>query len=681
MSIGTLDVTAIKGVGEESGKLLNKMGILTVGDLLEYFPFRYEDYALKRPTEAAHDERVTMAGKIQNEASVRYYGKNKNRLTFRIEVDGVLVTATFFNRAFLKSKLQPGMDVTVTGKWDAHRLTITGSELKFGIVEREGNLEPVYHSSGKVTSKALQKWIAAAFSAYGSQIEDPLPESIRKRYKLMGKGEALRHLHYPFNREATKQARRRYVYEELLLFQLKMRAFKEAIRNQQGGRQLDVKEDDIAAFTSLLPFPLTGAQQRAIADIVSDIRSPLRMNRLLQGDVGSGKTAVAAACMAGVVGAGGQCALMAPTEILAEQHATTIEAWFEPLGLKTALLVGSVKGKKRRELLDQIAKGEVDIVIGTHALIQEDVVFSALSLVITDEQHRFGVEQRRILRDKGEHPDVLFMTATPIPRTLAISVFGDMDVSVLDEMPAGRKPIETYWVQHEMLERVLEFVRKEVKKGRQAYVICPLIEESEKLDVQNAIDFHSMLTAHFQGDAQVGLMHGRLQAAEKEAVMAAFARNELRILVSTTVVEVGVNVPNATVMVIYDADRFGLAQLHQLRGRVGRGDEKSYCILVAQPKTEVGKERMRIMTETSDGFVLSERDLELRGPGDFFGSKQSGLPDFKLADVVHDYRTLEAARQDADRIFKANVLKTDPEYRLLYDYLKKTGAFEEVKLD
>ncbi|WP_078395406.1 ATP-dependent DNA helicase RecG [Shouchella patagoniensis] len=671
----------VKGIGEESGKLLNGLGIQTVQDLLEYFPFRYEDYSLQQPTEAVHDERVTMTGSLQSEASIRYYGKKKNRLTFRMLSDGILVTVTFFNRAFLKSKLTPGTEVTVTGKWDAHRLSITGSELKFGAVERKGDVEPVYHSSGKITSKQIQKWIASAIEMFADEVVEPLPVSLRNRYKLMGKAETIRHLHHPLKPEAVKQARRRFVYEELLYFQLKMRAFKEANREQQHGKTLDVTEENIAEFTNRLPFSLTKAQSRAIHDVVEDIRAPFRMNRLLQGDVGSGKTAVAAACMFGVVRAGAQSALMAPTEILAEQHADSLATWFEPLGLTVALLAGSVKGKKRRELLSKIESGEVDIVIGTHALIQDDVRFHSLGLVITDEQHRFGVEQRRILRDKGENPDVLFMTATPIPRTLAISVFGDMDVSVLDELPAGRKPIETYWVQHDLLERVLEFIRKEVEQGRQAYVICPLIEESEKLDVQNAIDFHAMLSAHYHGQASVGLMHGRLQASEKDEVMAAFAQNETQILVSTTVVEVGVNVPNATVMVIYDADRFGLAQLHQLRGRVGRGDAQSTCILMAQPKSEVGKERMRIMTETTDGFVLSERDLELRGPGDFFGAKQSGLPDFKLADVVHDYRALETARQDADTIIRSGALITDPEYRYLAAYLKQVGAFSGAKLD
>ncbi|MBM7837605.1 ATP-dependent DNA helicase RecG [Alkalihalobacillus xiaoxiensis] len=681
MNLNDLPIQQVKGIGEESGKLLGGLGIKSVQDLLEYFPFRYEDYSLQSPVEAKHEERVTFAGVVQNEPSVRYYGKKKNKLTFRIVSSDVLLTVTFFNRAFLKSKLVIGTEVTITGKWDANRLSLTGSELKFGLVEREGDVEPVYHSSGKLSSKQIQKWIAGAVAEFAGDITEPLPESIRTRYKLMGKAETIRHLHQPLKPELVKQARRRFVYEELLFFQLKMRAFKEANREQQHGTRLRIPEGAVNEFLQRLPFTLTNAQSKAIQTVLADIQSTHRMNRLLQGDVGSGKTAVAAACMYGVVKAGAQSALMAPTEILAEQHAQSLSAWFEPLGLTVALLAGSVKGKKRRELLERIVSGEVDIVVGTHALIQDDVHFNTLGLVITDEQHRFGVEQRRVLRDKGESPDVLFMTATPIPRTLAISVFGDMDVSVLDELPAGRKPIETYWVQHDMLERVLDFIRKEIEQGRQAYVICPLIEESEKLDVQNAIDFHAMLSGHFQGNAQVGLMHGRLSPGEKDDVMNAFANNDLQILVSTTVVEVGVNVPNATVMLIYDADRFGLAQLHQLRGRVGRGEAQSTCILMAQPKSEVGKERMRIMTETTDGFLLSERDLELRGPGDFFGSKQSGLPNFKLADVVHDYRTLETARQDADTIISTGLLQTDREYRYLAMYLAQVGAFSGEKID
>jgi ATP-dependent DNA helicase RecG len=410
------------------------------------------------------------------------------------------------------------------------------------------------------------------------------------------------------------------------------------------------------------------------------MQADYRMNRLLQGDVGSGKTIVAAIALFATVAAGYQGALMVPTEILAEQHYATLRELLVPHGIEVALLSGSATARQRRDILADLQSGMIQVVVGTHALIQEDVYFRDLGLVITDEQHRFGVEQRRILREKGLHPDVLFMTATPIPRTLAITAFGDMDVSTIDELPAGRKPVETYWVKHDKMDRILAFVQKELMKGRQAYVISPLIEESEKLDLQNAMDVHAQLSHYFAGKYNVGLMHGRLPSREKEDVMQRFSRGDIHVLVSTTVVEVGVNVPNASVMVIYDAERFGLAQLHQLRGRVGRGAEQSYCILIADPKSEIGKERMRIMTETNDGFEVARRDLELRGPGDFFGTKQSGLPEFKVADVVQDYRMLEVARQEAADIVGRPAFWDGPEYASLRRYLQQDERFlEKIK--
>jgi len=366
---------------------------------------------------------------------------------------------------------------------------------------------------------------------------------------------------------------------------------------------------------------------------------------------------------------------------LAEQHFQSLTNLLSQTDVSIELLTSSVKGKKRKDIIDRLKKGEIHILIGTHALIQDDVNFHKLGLVITDEQHRFGVEQRRILREKGEKPDVLFMTATPIPRTLAITVFGEMDVSIIDEMPSGRKTIETHWAKHNMLDRILDFVEKELSQGRQAYIICPLIEESDKLDVQNAIDVFDLLSNYFHSKFKIGLMHGRLPASEKEEIMREFSENKIQLLVSTTVVEVGVNVPNATVMIVYDAERFGLSQLHQLRGRVGRGSAQSYCILLADPKTDIGKERMRIMTETNDGFVLSERDLELRGPGDFFGKKQSGLPEFKVADMVHDYRALETARNDAIKLIEQKEFWNDKEYSHMRKYLQDSGALSGEKLD
>ncbi|KHF39817.1 ATP-dependent DNA helicase RecG [Halalkalibacter okhensis] len=674
-------VIEVNGIGEETAKQLNGLRIFTVGDLLEHFPFRYEDYQLKDLHDVKHEERVTVSGIVQSEPSVRYFGKKKNRLSFRFLVNQVLITVTFFNRAFLKSQIAVGSELTITGKWDQHRMTITGSELNRGGEQKEQTIAPIYSVSGKLTTKAIRKFIYQAMNQFGNEINEILPQELLQTYKIPTKKEALSRLHFPPNAESMKHARRRMVYEEFLLFQLKMQAFRKANRDRTNGRALPISREEIEHFIKQLPFPLTAAQKRVVDEIMQDIQSSYRMNRLLQGDVGSGKTVVAAVCMYAVICAGYQAALMVPTEILAEQHVQSLKSLLEPFEIRVELLSGSVKGKKRAERLAMLESGELSLVVGTHALIQDDVLFHNLGLVITDEQHRFGVEQRRVLRDKGENPDVLFMTATPIPRTLAISVFGDMDVSIIDEMPAGRKQIETYWAKPDILERVLDFIEKELLAGRQAYVICPLIEESEKLDVQNAIDVHMILDQHFKGKWKVGLMHGRLHPSEKDAVMESFSQNETQILVSTTVVEVGVNVPNATVMVIYDAERFGLAQLHQLRGRVGRGEAQSYCILLADPKSEVGKERMKIMTETNDGFVLSERDLELRGPGDFFGAKQSGLPDFKIADVVHDYRALEVARQDAVNLIHSKEFWEDKSYEGLRRYIEEQGVLNGQKID
>lgn len=675
-------VINIKGVGAETAATLHEMGIDTVFDLLEHLPYRYEDYRLKDLETVEHEARVTIEGTVHSAPLLSYYGKKKSRLTFKVLTGRYLINVIFFNQPYLKSKLEMGGQVTVTGKWDRHRQTITGSECHTGPNHLDKEFEPVYSVRGNISVKNMRRLMGHAFNQYGEWIEENLPPQLLTRYKLMPRKEALKTMHFPASANLVKQARRRIVYEEFLLFQLKMQALRKIQREQSKGIGQTFDEGKVDDFTQTLPFPLTTAQQRVVEEILTDMKSPFRMNRLLQGDVGSGKTVVAAISLCATVSAGFQGALMVPTEILAEQHAESLSAMLEPVGLKIALLTSSIKGKKRRELLQALADGEIDVLIGTHALIQDEVNFHNLGLVITDEQHRFGVEQRRVLREKGQHPDVLFMTATPIPRTLAITVFGEMDVSIIDELPAGRKTIETYWAKHEMLDRILVFMEKELRQGRQAYVICPLIEESEKLDsLQNVLDVHSMLTTYYSTRFKVGLMHGRLNADEKDEVMKQFSRNEVQILVSTTVVEVGVNVPNATVMVIYDAERFGLSQLHQLRGRVGRGIDQSYCILLANPKTEVGKERMKIMTDTNDGFVLSEKDLELRGPGDFFGKKQSGLPEFKVADMVHDYRTLEVARDDAAKLIASQSFWQMKEYEPLRTFLEQTGVLAGEKLD
>lgn len=675
-------ITAVKGIGEETAEALTELNLYTIEDLLEHFPYRYEDYRLRDLSEVKHDERITIEGKVQSEPVLSYYGRKKSRLTIRLLIgEHFLVQVVIFNQPYLKNKLTMNEVISVTGKWDQYRRTITASEVKIGETHRTKELEPVYNVRGKLTVKGLRRFIQLAFNQFGDKIDETLPSTLLSRYRLLNRRDAYRAIHFPMNHGEIKQARRRIVYEEFLYFQLKMQALRKFEREHSKGVALKYHLPELKEFINSLPFSLTDAQKRVVNEILKDMKSPFRMSRLLQGDVGSGKTVVAAICLYACVNAGFQGALMVPTEILAEQHVHSLKELLQPFDVKCELLTSSVKGKKRKEILDKLQNGETQILIGTHALIQDEVNFQRLGLVITDEQHRFGVEQRRILREKGENPDVLFMTATPIPRTLAITVFGEMDVSVINEMPAGRKEIKTSWVKDEMLDRVLGFMEKELQKGRQAYVICPLIEESDKLDVQNAIDVHAALMTYFQNRYRIGLMHGRLSAEEKDSVMKAFSMNEIQVLVSTTVVEVGVNVPNATMMVIYDAERFGLAQLHQLRGRVGRGSDQSYCVLLADPKTEIGKERMKIMTETNDGFLLSERDLELRGPGDFFGKKQSGVPQFKLADMVHDFRALETARNDATAMIHSTAFWNSEEYEALRNILQKSTVLNGEKLD
>ncbi|WP_107923103.1 ATP-dependent DNA helicase RecG [Lysinibacillus parviboronicapiens] len=677
----THPVSDLKGVGKETAAHLEALGIETISDLLWTFPHRHEDFRLKDLAQTPHNERVTVECKVEREPTVLFLGRNKSRLQVTVLAGRHLVKIVFFNQNYLKQKLVPGSIITVTGKWDRGRQVINGTTVTFGPKTDQVDFEPVYSLKGLIPQKRFRKYMRQVLDEFGAELPDAIPEHLQASYKLVSMREGLEGIHFPLDAQHAKQARRRFAYEELLNFQLRIQTLRKIRKDNEHGTMVQFDLQKLREFIESLPYELTGAQKRVVNEICKDLKEPHRMNRLLQGDVGSGKTVVAAICLYAAVTAGFQGALMAPTEILAEQHAENLMAWFEPFGVRVALLSGSTKTKARRLLLEALVNGEIDILIGTHALIQPDVVFHRLGFVITDEQHRFGVEQRRILRDKGENPDVLFMTATPIPRTLAITAFGEMDVSMIDEMPAGRKQIETHWMKKEQLSSVLSKLELELTAGRQAYAICPLIEESDKLDVQNAVDIYEQLASYFNGRYKVGLMHGRLPADEKDAVMRSFSEGDIQVLVSTTVVEVGVNVPNATFMVVYDAERFGLAQLHQLRGRVGRGEHQSYCVLIADPKSDEGKERMQSMTETNDGFRLAEKDLELRGPGDFFGRKQSGLPDFKVADLVHDYRTLETARKDATEMIEGDAFWQDEAYKYLRLMLEESGVLQGDRFD
>lgn len=685
MDLFRIPVEQIHGVGSAKKDDLYTLGIHSVGQLLEYYPFRYEDYSLSDLTNVKDGDKITVSGTIVSVPVHQRYGRGKSRLSCKVVIDHFFVTSVWFNQVFLKDKLELQAEVVLTGKWDGKRKQITVSETEFpgrrtAGTSKVGTLQPVYSVTAEMSQKWLRKVIAQALKQYGTMIQEVLPQELVRRHDLMERREAIAAIHQPERMDEGQHARRRMVYEELVFFQLKMNALRAMNRRRADGLAQAVDRPAVRAFVRGLPFVLTKSQKDVIAEILDDMQAPYAMNRLLQGDVGAGKTVVAAAALFATVKAGYQGALMAPTEILAEQHMRSLEKLFEPWGVTVGLLTGSTTERQRRDMLGSLQMGMIDVVVGTHALIQDDVHFRQLGLVVTDEQHRFGVAQRAVLRRKGMNPDVLMMTATPIPRTLAITAFGDLDVSTLRELPKGRQPIKTYSVKHDMLERVLDFIKREADAGRQSYVICPLIEESEKLDVQNAIDVFVQLQGHFP-NLKIGLLHGRMSAAEKDESMRSFKEGAVHVLVSTTVVEVGVDVPNATLMVVYDADRFGLSQLHQLRGRVGRGQHASYCILIADPKSEVGKERMRAMTDTTDGFEIARRDLELRGPGDFFGTKQSGLPEFRIADLMADFEVMEVARDDASQLVSSSEFWTDVTYLPLREYLQREGVLDGNVLD
>ncbi|AGY81541.1 ATP-dependent DNA helicase RecG [Carnobacterium inhibens] len=657
-------VSVLPYVGEKRLEALHQLGIHTIADLLSHYPIRYEDIQEKDLLEIEDQEKVTLKGNVVSEAVVSRFGPKKNRLSFRLIIEHAVITVTFFNQPYLKSKIVTGEEMAVFGKWDAKRKSLMGIKILGTRSDAEhGDFESVYSANKHIKQSTILQLITEAFKLYEDLIPEVVPQELKTKYRLISHHDAISAMHFPASEEQKVQARREVVFEEFLLYQMRMQIVRKKQKAMGKGNSVNYNVKDLRNFIETLPFELTKAQKRVVNEICSDLRQPIHMHRLLQGDVGSGKTIVAAIALYAAANVGFQSALMVPTEILAEQHMESLDELFDPLEVKIALLTGSTKTKDRRIILEQLANGELDVLIGTHALIQEDVHFSRLGLVITDEQHRFGVNQRKLLRDKGKDADVLFMTATPIPRTLAITTYGEMDVSIIDEMPAGRIPIQTTWIKPQNFEKTLEFIEIQLKKGSQAYVICPLIEESESLDVKNATDIYEKLSVYYGGRFEVGLLHGKMKSSEKESIMENFKERKLDVIVSTTVIEVGVNVPNATTMVIYDADRFGLSQLHQLRGRVGRGVKESYCILVANPKTENGIERMKIMTETTDGFLLSEKDLELRGPGDLFGNKQSGLPDFRVGDIIGDFGALEAARQEAAQLVNQKDFLTNKKYQ------------------
>lgn len=650
MNYGEYDIRYLKGVGEKTARLYNKLGIFTVDDLIRHYPRKYLDYGNTVSVKDAPPDtpvfiKATMITPVK-ESMIRK-GLTLYKCNFS---DGeTVIRVTIFNNKYLAKALRTFDDYILYGKVEK---TFTSASMSSPQIERADKAEvhPVYPTTEKLSVKAISNSVRNALALIG-KIPETLSDDILKKYDLVSLDFATRQIHFPTDEKNVEPARHRLIFDELLTLQLGLLKLKE---KDVKGNSCKIKKDFTNEFYSLLPFTPTGAQQRAVADCIEDMQSDRMMNRLIQGDVGSGKTAVAGAVIYTVIKNGAQAALMAPTEILATQHFESFKKLFASTDVRVALLTGSVKAGEKKEIKRALCNGEIDLIVGTHALIQNDVEFENLGLVCTDEQHRFGVQQRANLAMKGDNPHLMVMSATPIPRTLGLIIYGDLDISLLDELPPGRQEIRTDVVTSAYHKRIYKFIRDAVDRGEQAYIVCSLVDEGES-DLISAKEYADNLAKNEFVGYSVGLLHGKMKPAEKDRVMQSFAEGETQILVSTTVVEVGVDVPNATVMLIENADRFGLSQLHQLRGRVGRGKNKSYCILVSDNKSDSSRERLQVMKHTSNGFDIADYDLKSRGPGDFFGKRQHGLPDLKIADMLEDTETLRQCRECA-----LKMLESDP---------------------
>jgi ATP-dependent DNA helicase RecG len=667
------DVARLENIGPAHARRLQNLGVRTVQDLLYLFPRRYDDYSrLKKISQLMYGEEATIIARV-SVVNTREVRGNLHITNVLLADQTGSINATFYRQPFLAKRLRPGTQIVVSGRVerDLNRLGFKHPEWEPLTKEliHTARIVPVYPLTEGLNARWLRKMIRGVVEYWSGKVPDILPRDIKLRAELMDLDEALREIHFPSEWEKQVQAQRRLAFEEFLLIQIGVLRQRRQWR-EVPGRVLEWPPEFAERFASHLPFMLTGAQQRAMQEILEDIQKPVPMSRLLQGDVGSGKTVVATAAMLVAAANGAQAVLMAPTEILAQQHFKTIRAILDRLGgefgksPRVELLIGSMRPREKSDVQTGIASGEVNMAIGTHALIQETVNFQNLAFAVIDEQHRFGVAQRSALRQKGYTPHTLVMSATPIPRTLALTVYGDLDLSILDEMPPGRRQIRTKWLEPRERERAYAYIRKQVEEGRQAFVICPLIEVSEVIDARAAVEEYERLSNEVYPDLRVGLIHGKLKAGEKDEVMNAFRDHKTDVLVATSVVEVGIDVPNATIMLVEGADRFGLAQLHQFRGRVGRGGYQSYCMLLAEKSGTASDERLKVIEETQDGFRLAEQDLILRGPGEFFGTRQSGLPDLKVA-KLSDVKLLEEARKVAQDIFEQDPDLSATEHQLL----------------
>ncbi len=665
-----VDVRFLKGVGSGRAAKLNKLNIFTVEDLLNYFPVKYEDRrTVKKISELKDNSKSLLKIKIFEKPKKTRFRKKMTIIKAIGKDETGFITLTFFNQDFLMNKLIEGEMYYVFGAVKAAygKFEMTNPEIELCKNDWKANrITPIYGLTYGLSNNELTKLMKTAIETYYEHIENVIPNEIRTGYGLISRRNAIRYLHFPENGRKYSLGKKTVVYEKLLIMQLGLMAIKSSLRNDSPGNEIKntVLSDKLIGS---IPYKLTNAQLKVIDEIKKDMSVTKPMNRLVQGDVGSGKTIVAIYALLSAVDSGYQASMMAPTEILALQHYETITEYLSmaDININVAFLSGSTKAKEKKEILKNLKSGQIDIIVGTHALIEDNVEFKNIGLVITDEQHRFGVRQRGRLSGKGSNPDILVMTATPIPRTLALMIYGDLDISIIDEMPPGRQKVITSIIKGSDKEKAYEFIKKQINEGRQAYIVAPLVEESENLELDSASEIFEELKSTYFSDYNLGLLHGKMNNSEKEEVMNEFYSGRINLLVSTTVVEVGVNVPNSTIMLVLNAERFGLAQLHQLRGRVGRGKKQSYCILVNESKTRKSADRMNILKSTNNGFVIAEEDLKIRGPGDFFGTRQHGLSGYDIQTIVNDVETVRNVQSLSKKILKENPGLAGDDYKNL----------------